>query len=200
MKRKLLLLLLLPLICYSQKNLPISREATFIESYSPSEVTIRASGIGKNNTQAELDGRRAAVWYVLIGATDAILQTPEEKKAFESVQDEIFDERNIAKYISFETTEYESRVKLADGRVKITKYYRVNKKLLTEDLVAKNIIKPKEEITEAIGLPFISPRCDNRFSIFCATNISSLNLNIVCYINILPQENMMFKFQSRWKH
>ena len=113
------------------------------------------SGIGKNNTQAELDGRRAAVWYVLIGATDAILQTPEEKKAFESVQDEIFDERNIAKYISFETTEYESRVKLADGRVKITKYYRVNKKLLTEDLVAKNIIKPKEEITEAIGLPFI---------------------------------------------
>ncbi|CUS76892.1 hypothetical protein JGI7_00372 [Candidatus Kryptonium thompsonii] len=155
MKRKLLLLLLLPLICYSQKNLPISREATFIESYSPSEVTIRASGIGKNNTQAELDGRRAAVWYVLIGATDAILQTPEEKKAFESVQDEIFDERNIAKYISFETTEYESRVKLADGRVKITKYYRVNKKLLTEDLVAKNIIKPKEEITEAIGLPFI---------------------------------------------
>ncbi len=155
MKRKLLLLLLLPLICYSQKNLPISREATFIESYSPSEVTIRASGIGKNNTQAELDGRRAAVWYVLIGATDAILQTPEEKKAFESVQDEIFDERNIAKYISFETTEYESRVKLADGRIKITKYYRVNKKLLTEDLVAKNIIKPKEEITEAIGLPFI---------------------------------------------
>ena len=155
MKRMLLLLLLLPLICYSQKNLPISREATFIESYSPSEVTIRASGIGKNNTQAELDGRRAAVWYVLIGATDAILQTPEEKKAFESVQDEIFDERNIAKYISFETTEYESRVKLADGRVKITKYYRVNKKLLTEDLVAKNIIKPKEEITEAIGLPFI---------------------------------------------
>jgi hypothetical protein len=155
MKRKLLLLLLLPLICYSQKNLPISREATFIESYSPSEVTIRASGIGKNNTQAELDGRRAAVWYVLIGATDAILQTPEEKKAFESVQDEIFDERNIAKYISFETTEYESRVKLADGRVKITKYYRVNKKLLTEDLVAKNIIKPREEITEAIGLPFI---------------------------------------------
>lgn len=155
MKRRLFLLLFLPLICYSQKNLPVSREATFIESFSPSEVTIKASGIGKNNAQAELDGRRAAVWYVLLGATDAILQTPEEKKAFESVQDEIFDERNVAKYISFETTEYESRVKLADGRVKITKYYRVNKKLLTDDLVARNIIKPKEEITEAIGLPFI---------------------------------------------
>ncbi|MCX7761849.1 MAG: DUF6175 family protein [Candidatus Kryptonium sp.] len=143
------------IVSYAQKNLPVSREATFIESYSPSEVTIRASGIGKDNKQAELDGRRAAVWYVLLGATDPILQTPEERKAFEGIQDEIFDAKNISKYISFETTEYEARVKLADGRVKITKYYRVNKKLLTDDLVAKNIIKPKEEITEAIGLPFI---------------------------------------------
>ncbi len=140
---------------YSQKNLPVSREATFIESYSPTEVTIKASGIGKDNKVAEIDGRRAAIYYVLIGATDPILQTPDERKAFESIQDEIFDERNIAKYITFESTEYESRVKLADGRVKITKYYRVNKKLLTDDLVARNVIKPKEEITEAIGLPFI---------------------------------------------
>ncbi|CUS85695.1 DUF6175 family protein [Candidatus Kryptobacter tengchongensis] len=140
---------------YSQKNLPVSREATFIESYSPTEVTIKASGIGKDNKVAEIDGRRAAIYYVLIGATDPILQTPDERKAFESIQDEIFDERNIAKYITFESTEYESRVKLADGRVKITKYYRVNKKLLTDDLVARNIIKPKEEIAEAIGLPFI---------------------------------------------
>lgn len=140
---------------YSQKNLPVSREATFIESYSPTEVTIKASGIGKDNKVAEIDGRRAAIYYVLIGATDPILQTPDERKAFESIQDEIFDERNIAKYITFESTEYESRVKLADGRIKITKYYRVNKKLLTDDLVARNVIKPKEEITEAIGLPFI---------------------------------------------
>ncbi len=139
----------------SQKNLPISREATFIESYSPTEVTIRASGIGKNNAQAEIDGRRSAVYFVLIGSTDPILQTNEERMAFEKVQDEIFDENNIKRYISFETTEYESRVKLSDGRVKITKVYRVNKKLLMDDLVARNVIKPKEEITEAIGLPFI---------------------------------------------
>ncbi len=142
-------------IAFAQKNLPVSREATFIESYSPTEVTIRASGIGKDNKEAELDGRRAAVYYVLIGATDPILQTLEERKAFESVQDEIFDSGNISKYISFESTEYESRVKLADKRVKITKYYRVNKKILIDDLIARNVIKPKEEITEAIGLPFI---------------------------------------------
>jgi hypothetical protein len=135
--------------------LPISREATFLESYSPTEVTIRASGIGKNNAQAELDGRRSAVYFVLIGSTDPILQTNEERKAFEKIQDEIFDENNIKRYISFETTEYEQRVKLSDGRVKITKVYRVNKKLLTDDLIARNVIKPKEEITEAIGLPFI---------------------------------------------
>ncbi len=148
-----LIFIALPL--YSQKNLPVSREATFIESYSPTEVTIRASGIGKNNAEAELDGRRSAVYYVLISATDPILQTPEEKKAFEAVQDEIFDGANVSKYISFESTEYESRIKLSDGRVKITKVYRVNKKLLTDDLIARNVIKPKEEITEAIGLPFI---------------------------------------------
>ncbi len=150
-----LILLLFLSVAYAQKNLPVSREATFIESYSPTEVTIRASGIGKDNKEAELDGRRSAVYYVLISATDPILQTPEEKKAFEAVQDEIFDAKNISKYISFESTEYESRVRLADKRIKITKVYRVNKKLLTDDLIARNVIKPKEEITEAIGLPFI---------------------------------------------
>jgi len=158
MKKLILGLVILTLsfsFVYSQKNLPVSREATFIESYSPTEVTIRASGIGKNNAEAELDGRRSAVYFVLIGATDPILQTSEEKKAFEAVQDEIFDARNISKYITFETTEYEARIRLADKRIKITKVYRVNKKLLMDDLIAKNVIKPKEEITEAIGLPFI---------------------------------------------
>lgn len=158
MKKTILSLLILSLalpIAYAQKNLPVSKEATFIESYSPTEVTIRASGIGKDNKEAELDGRRSAVYFVLIGATDPILQTPEEKKAFEAIQDEIFDAKNISKYISFESTEYESRVRLADKRIKITKVYRVNKKLLTDDLIARNVIKPKEEITEAIGLPFI---------------------------------------------
>jgi hypothetical protein len=158
LKRKFLCLIFIVLfstVSNSQKNLPISREATFLESYSPTEVTIRASGIGKNNAQAELDGRRSAVYFVLIGSTDPILQTNEERKAFEKIQDEIFDENNIKRYISFETTEYEQRVKLSDGRVKITKVYRVNKKLLTDDLIARNVIKPKEEITEAIGLPFI---------------------------------------------
>jgi hypothetical protein len=158
LKRKFLCLIFIVLfstVSNSQKNLPISREATFLESYSPTEVTIRASGIGKNNAQAELDGRRSAVYFVLIGSTDPILQTNEERMAFEKIQDEIFDENNIKRYISFETTEYEQRVKLSDGRVKITKVYRVNKKLLTDDLIARNVIKPKEEITEAIGLPFI---------------------------------------------
>jgi len=158
LKRKFLCLVFIVLfstVSNSQKNLPISREATFLESYSPTEVTIRASGIGKNNAQAELDGRRSAVYFVLIGSTDPILQTNEERMAFEKIQDEIFDENNIKRYISFETTEYEQRVKLSDGRVKITKVYRVNKKLLTDDLIARNVIKPKEEITEAIGLPFI---------------------------------------------
>ncbi|CUU00943.1 hypothetical protein JGI1_00125 [Candidatus Thermokryptus mobilis] len=158
LKRKILCLVFIVLfstVSNSQKNLPISREATFLESYSPTEVTIRASGIGKNNAQAELDGRRSAVYFVLIGSTDPILQTNEERMAFEKIQDEILDENNIKRYISFETTEYEQRVKLSDGRVKITKVYRVNKKLLTDDLIARNVIKPKEEITEAIGLPFI---------------------------------------------
>jgi hypothetical protein len=134
LKRKFLCLVFIVLfstVSNSQKNLPISREATFLESYSPTEVTIRASGIGKNNAQAELDGRRSAVYFVLIGSTDPILQTNEERMAFEKIQDEIFDENNIKRYISFETTEYEQRVKLSDGRVKITKVYRVNKKLLT---------------------------------------------------------------------
>ena len=142
-------------VAFSQGNLPVSKEATFIESYSPTEVVIRASGIGANNAMAELDARRAAVYFVLMGSTDPILQTPQEKEAFKSIQDEIFDANNISKYITYESTEYESRIRLSDGRVKITKYFRVNKKALTDDLVAKNIIKPREEVVAKIGLPVI---------------------------------------------
>jgi hypothetical protein len=149
------LVILLISFSFSQGNLPVSRQATFIESYSPSEVVIRAAGIGRNNAEAEIDGRKAAVYFVLFGATDPILQTSEEKEAFKKVQDKIFDPGNVNKYISFESTEYESRVRMADGNIKIVKFYRVNKKLLIDDLIAMNVIKPREEIIEAIGLPFI---------------------------------------------
>jgi len=33
-------------------NLPLSNQATFVETYSPSEVTIQATGLGKNDKEA----------------------------------------------------------------------------------------------------------------------------------------------------
>jgi hypothetical protein len=47
--------------------------------------------------------------------------------------------------------------RLPNGKegMKITKAVRVNKKLLTDDLVSKGIIKSREELADAIGMPTI---------------------------------------------
>jgi len=67
---------------YSQGNLPKSREAVFVDAYSPTEVIVKAKGIGKDVNAAENDAKKAAVYFLLYNATDPVLQTQAEKKSF----------------------------------------------------------------------------------------------------------------------
>jgi hypothetical protein len=141
--------------CGKKAMIPATGEATFVETYSPAEVTILATGVGSNLNEAEKDARYQAVNFVLLGGSDPLLQTPEEKSRFEMVKPQILDKDSVRKFISYEDDKYQKRVKLPDRQLKITKYMRVNKRMVEEFLVNKEVIKSREEISEAIGTPFV---------------------------------------------
>jgi hypothetical protein len=140
-------------------NLPVSNQATFVETYSPAEVTIQATGLGKNDKAAIIDLRKCAVNFVLGLGTDPLLNTDGAKVQFNGIAEEFFDPVSVDKYISWESDKVVSALKskLPNGKdgMKITKAVRVNKKMLTDFLVGKGIIKSREELADAIGMPTI---------------------------------------------
>ncbi|PIO49208.1 MAG: hypothetical protein CMR00_00580 [[Chlorobium] sp. 445] len=149
----LLLFVVVGRAVYAQ--VPKSQEATFVESYSPTEVTLKAKGIGFNVDEAERDARKCAVYFLLYSANDAILQTPAEKEAFKAIEQEFFTDANINNYITFMSNSILSKVKLQDGSVKVEKLIRVNREKLKEDLVAKGAIAGTKDLAAIAGNPFI---------------------------------------------
>lgn len=156
---------------YSQ---PRSQKATLIESVSPTEVLVRASGVGYWESgkskkkdmdnylfqEALQDARRAAVWFVLMGGTDPLLVKPEERAAFKPFESEFYAPENVSRFIAWEGTDVLQRVKreIRKGKeyeLTIEKAFKVNKQAIQDWLVSKGVIKPREEITEALGNPFI---------------------------------------------
>ena len=151
----------------AQGNLPISREATFIEANGPSEVLLRAKGIGgvkgfwgfneeESLKKAEMDARKAAVYFVLYGGAglDGLLRSDDDKRRFSAIENEFFSDANIQKFITWEASTFDSRVKMAGGeKLKIEKQMRVNRKAISEQLVARHVIASLQDITEEVGLP-----------------------------------------------
>jgi uncharacterized protein (DUF2384 family) len=159
MKKGLTLILTITMViiagCGKKAMIPATGEASFVETYSPAEVVILATGVGSNLNEAEKDARYQAVNYVLLGGTDPLLQTPEEKAKFEMVKNQVLNKDSVMKFISYEDSRYHRRVKTPDGRLKITKFMRVNKRMLEEYLVSKEVLKSREEISATIGTPFV---------------------------------------------
>jgi len=151
----------------AKSNLPRSREATLIESTSPTEVMIRATGYGVDNKHwrpkaktldktANQDARKAAVWFVLMGSTDPLLQTDAEKNRFEKIQADFFKPDNIKKFIRWEAEYYDTRVKMAGGKkLKIEKTFKINKTLLKENLIEKGVLPEMSAVSAAAGMPTI---------------------------------------------
>jgi len=151
----------------AQGNLPTSREATFIEANGSAEVLVRAKGIGgvkgfwgfneeQSLKKAEMDARKAAVYFVLYGGAglDGLLRSDDDKRKFSTIENDFFDDANIQKLITWEASTFDSRVKMAGGeKLKIEKQMRVNKKAISDLLVARHIIASVEDISEEIGLP-----------------------------------------------
>ena len=151
----------------AQGNLPESREATFVEANGSTEVMVRAKGIGgasglfgfkedESLKLAEMDARKSAVYFVLHGGAglDGILRTDEEKSRFQPYQNEFFGNDNIMKFIAWEASSYDSRVKMAGGeKLKVEKQFRINKKSIIDQLMQRGIVASVQEVAEEIGLP-----------------------------------------------
>jgi hypothetical protein len=151
----------------AQGNLPTSREATFIEANGSAEVLVRAKGIGgvkgfwgfneeQSLKKAEMDARKAAVYFVLYGGAglDGLLRSDDDKRKFSTIENDFFDATNIQKFISWEASTFDSRVKMAGGeKLKIEKQMRVNRKAISDQLVARHIIASLEDLSQEVGLP-----------------------------------------------
>ena len=157
-------------IAFSQ--LPVSKQATLIESVSSSEVMIEATGIyngvgrkdkhkkkdvEKNGmARATLDAKKSAVYFVLFGSTDPLLSSTQEQQIFGSHEAFFFNNDNVSNYITYEDVQVIKKVKIDGGKgLKLVKRFKVNKELLTKDLEARNIIAARADLAEIIGNPFI---------------------------------------------
>ncbi len=141
-------------LVYGQGNLPNSREAIFIENYSPTEVILRAKGMGKDVDAAELDAKKAGVYFMLYDYQDKILQSDAEIEAFKAIENEFFDIKNINLYITFMGNDVLSRVKTSSG-VRIEKIIRINIEKLTKDLQDRGVLVSRQKLQEVAGNPFI---------------------------------------------
>jgi len=167
MKNILILVLVVSVQLFSQGNLPESRQATFIEAVTADEVLIKAKGIGGKSgffglkeeesvKLAEIDARKAAVYLVVYGGAglDGLVRSDEEKRKFAPVEQELFTNDNIQKFIAWEANSFESRVKLAGGeKIRIEKQFRIKRAAIMNFLVDRRVIAKLEDVTEEIGLP-----------------------------------------------
>ncbi len=162
---KLFFLLLISHLAIAKSYFPRSNEAVYLETTAPGIVMIRATGIGvdnehwrpKNSTldkSANLDARRAAVWYVMLGGSDPLITSEESKALLKEYQKYFFKKKNITKFITWEAKYYDSRIRM-DEKLKITKALKVNRRILKEELVKRNIVTSKNEIVNQLGRPTI---------------------------------------------
>ena len=172
MKFKYILLICCFVVGFVFPQLPVSKQATLIESVSSSEVMIEATGIYKgkgkkdkhkkkdveNNgmARATLDAKNSAVYFVLFNGTDPLLSSTQDQQKFGSHEAFFFNNDNISNYVTYEDAQVIKKVKINGGKgLKLVKRFKVNKELLTKDLEARDIIAARADLAETIGNPFI---------------------------------------------
>jgi hypothetical protein len=167
MKKLLIAILLTTSSLLSQGNLPESRQATFMEAVTADEVRIKAKGIGGKSGMfglkeeesvklAEMDARKAAVYFVVYGGAglDGLVRSEEEKRKFGPVEQELFSNDNVQKFIAWEANAFDSRVKLAGGeKIRVEKQFRINRAAIITFLTERNVLAKMEDVTEELGLP-----------------------------------------------
>jgi hypothetical protein len=160
-------------------QMPRSNDAKLIESISPTEVMVEATGEfvsdkegggfmgSKTNAQKEVeekgmemavkDAKKAAIYFLLYNSTDAILGSADERDKFRRIEEDFFRMDNIEQFITFEEQRVRNSIKIKDGEgIRVTKRFKVNKERLKEALVERDIIKATSDVTAKIGNPFVA--------------------------------------------
>ena len=114
---KLLSRMLCPLLLWELlfSQMPLSKEATLIEQVSSSEWLLEATGkymssekrerkakkdVDKNGVaKATEDAKKAAVYYVLFGGTDPLIQSPQERQKFDKYESFYFDRSKVCRNV-----------------------------------------------------------------------------------------------------
>ena len=149
----------------------LSKEATLIEHVSSSELLIEATGKyistekSKKKARKDIeingidkaieDAKRAAIYLILYGGVDPLIQSKDERRHLKQ-NESFYSMENISRYISWEGTAFQKKVKLKGGTgMKIVKRFKINKSILVNDLETHNIIKKRKDIADILGNPFI---------------------------------------------
>ncbi len=130
----------------------------FIESVDANVIRVKCAGTGSNLNEAIMQSRKGCVEWVI---TNQLAQTPGEKQAYKAAQAQIFAQ--LDKYIGIPGPSAASghdkgvkkRHRISDTKIKIEMIEDVQKKVLTDDLVAMGVIKSVSDMLEAVGMPTV---------------------------------------------
>lgn len=123
-----------------ESNLPLSREAKFIETYNTSEWTLHATGIAggpekDRQERAMLDARKAALWYILYGE-DGLVQTAEERAKIKLCEEKLFEANTVLGFITYLKSVPIRRILIEKGKkLKVVVELRINREMVRKWLI-----------------------------------------------------------------
>jgi len=146
---------------------PISPQATMVENTSSADVMIEATGdynspetrerridrdLNDNGvTEAMKDAKKAAVWFILNGTSDPMLNTPDAQRNFRPHEPHFYDLNNINQWITWKQPGLVDRARTSDGAgLQIIRRYRFNTDMIRSEL-------------ERFGVFYVEPTSDHPF-------------------------------------
>lgn len=153
-------------------SLPVSREAVLVETSSPTEVIIDATGIyhaskgrlGRKRkevksvgiSKATEDLKKAGIYYLLYNGSDPLLSNQEERLKFKAIEAGFFKIERVKNWITYEDDLPMKKIYLNEGAgIKIVKRIKVNREQLIQSLVEQGVLQSKEDLSDIVGNPFI---------------------------------------------
>jgi len=130
---------------------PFSKKAVYIESESFSEISVLSYGRGNSFNEAVYDSKLTALWFVLNGNKNPLLNNKQSKENFIKFSHKYYT--NIDDFIIFESN---IKSKKQNKMYVISKIYKINIQNLKENLIQDNIIDDIQNISNNIDMPSIS--------------------------------------------
>ncbi len=131
---------------------------TFIESIDANVIRVKCQGKGADQPKAIVNARKGCVDWVI---NNQLAQTPGEKQAYKANQVQIM--AALDKYIGTPSGSardgkgkgVKSRTRIDENTILVKIIEDVQKKVLMDDLVTMGVLKSKDEMLEAVGMPTV---------------------------------------------